>query len=140
MDRILGIGNATVDIVYSLPEYPAENDEVRCDSRVVSRGGNAANTLVVLAGLGYRCSWAGMLSDDAEGRFVQQDLASNGVDTRYGHVSPRGAMPVSTVILSAATGSRTIVHYRDLPEYDLAEFGGIALDLSLIHISEPTRH
>ena len=127
MDRILGIGNATVDIVHSLPAYPAENDEVRCDSRVVSRGGNAANTLVVLAGLGYRCSWAGMLSDDAEGRFVQQDLVSNGVDTRHCSVSPRGAMPVSTVILSAATGSRTIVHYRDLPEYGVIDFEGITL-------------
>ena len=36
-------------------------------------------------------------------------------------------MPVSTVILSAATGSRTIVHYRDLPEYGVIDFEGITL-------------
>jgi ketohexokinase len=127
MARILGTGNATVDIVHSLKAYPAENDEVRCDSRVVCRGGNAANTLVVLSQLGHRCSWAGVLTDDADGRFVRDDLTGTGVDTVHCRTLSRGAMPVSTVILDTTSGSRTIIHYRDLPEYRAADFHAIPL-------------
>jgi ketohexokinase len=127
MARILGTGNATVDIVHSLKAYPAENDEVRCDSRVVCRGGNAANTLVVLSQLGHRCSWAGVLTDDADGRFVRDDLTGTGVDTVHCRTLSRGAMPVSTVILDSTSGSRTIIHYRDLPEYRAADFHAIPL-------------
>ena len=127
MARILGTGNATVDIIHSLAVYPAENDEVRCDSRVVRRGGNAANTLAVLSLLGHRCSWAGVLAGDTGGRFVQDDLAACGVDTGHAWHVPDGVMPVSSVILCTRTGSRTIVHYRDLPEYRAGDFQSISL-------------
>ncbi len=141
MARILGTGNATVDIVHSLTAYPAENDEVRCDSRVVCRGGNAANTLVVLSQLGHRCSWAGVLTDDADGRFVRDDLAGSGVGTAHCRTLSRGVMPVSTVILNTTTGSRTIVHYRDLPEYRAADFHAIPLqDFDWLHFEGRNPH
>jgi ketohexokinase len=134
MARILGIGNATIDIVHTLPAYPAENDEVRCDSRTVCRGGNTANTLVVLGQSGHSCSWAGVLTDDADGHFVRDDLAAAGVETAGCQIVSRGAMPVSTVILGAARGSRTIVHYRDLPEYRAETFSDICLqDFDWLH-------
>ena len=134
MARILGIGNATVDIVHTLTAYPAENDEVRCRHRAVCRGGNAANTLVVLGQSGHRCSWAGVLSNDAEGRFVRDDLAAAGVDTAACRIASGGSMPASSVILSATTGSRTIIHYRDLPEYGAGDFNAIPLqDLDWLH-------
>ena len=134
MARILGIGNATVDIVHSLTAYPAENDEVRCEDRRVCRGGNVANTLVVLGQSGHRCSWAGVLTDDADGRFVRDDLAAAGVDTACCRIAARGTMPVSAVFLGTATGSRTIVHYRDLAEYGAEDFHGIPLqDFDWLH-------
>jgi len=134
MARILGIGNVTIDIVHSLTAYPAENDEVRCDSRVVCRGGNTANTLVVLGQLGHRCSLAGVLTDDVDGHFVRDDLAVAGVETLHCRTVSRGAMPVSTVILNTTTGSRTIIHHRDLPEYRPADFRAIPLqDCDWLH-------
>ena len=134
MARVLGIGNATVDLVHSLAAYPAENDEVRCTARTRRRGGNAANSLVVLAQSGHSCDWAGVLTGDADGRFVRSDLAAAGVGTTYCRIEPGGTMPVSMVILSAATGSRTIVHYRDLPEFDAADFAAIPLqDFDWLH-------
>lgn len=134
MARILGIGNATIDIVHSLTAYPAENAEVRCDSRVVCRGGNTANTLVVLSQFGHRCSLAGVLTDDADGHFVRDDLAASGVETVHCRTMSQGAMPVSTVILNTTTGSRTIVHHRDLPEYRPADFQAIPLqDCNWLH-------
>ena len=127
MARILGTGNATLDIVLTVDGYPQENDEIRCTDRSVRRGGNAANTLVVLSQLGHACSWAGTLVDTAEGKFIRDDLESRGVDTAASRLAASGSIPVSTILLNAGAGSRTIVHFRDLPEYSLADFSSLEL-------------
>jgi len=127
MAHILGIGNATLDIIHSVDAYPHENAEIRCSERVSRRGGNAANLLVVLAQFGHACSFAGVLADDSDGRLVSADLVGNNVDITPCRTCGSGGTPVSSVLLSAATGSRTIVHYRDLPEFSCQDFA--ALDL-----------
>lgn len=68
MSRILAIGIATLDIVNLVADYPPEDSEVRALDQRVSRGGNATNTLVVLSQLGHRCSWGGVLAEDADSR------------------------------------------------------------------------
>lgn len=127
MAAVLGVGNATLDIIHLVERYPRENEEVRCRSRLLRRGGNTANTLVVLSQLGIACSWAGVLADNADGHLIGQDLQDHGVDISPCRLLANGSVPVSSVLVSAETGSRTITHYRDLPEYGYAEFA--ALDL-----------
>jgi ketohexokinase len=127
MAHILGIGNVTLDIIHHVDAYPHENAEIRCSNREHRRGGNTANLLVVLAGLGHACSFAGVLAGDSAGRQVSADLLDNGIDIAPCRTCDSGSMPVSSVLLSAATGSRTIVHYRDLPEFSPADF--TALDV-----------
>ena len=129
MARILGTGNATLDIVLTVDGYPQENDEIRCTDRSIRRGGNSANTLVVLSQLGHTCSWAGMLVDTVEGRFIRDDLENHGVDTAVSRFSGSGSVPVSSILLNAVTGSRTIIHYRDLPEYSFTYFSSIELQV-----------
>jgi ketohexokinase len=126
--KILGIGNATLDIVLTVDGYPRENDEIRCTDRSIRRGGNAANTLVVLSQLGHTCSWAGMLVDTAEGRFIRDDLEAHGVDTAASRFAGSGSVPVSSILLNAGTGSRTIIHFRDLPEYSFTDFSSLELE------------
>lgn len=127
MAKILGIGNATLDIILTVASYPQEDHEVRCIDRAIRRGGNAANTLVVLGQLGHACSWAGVLVDNADGRFIRDDLETHGVNTRSCRLVETGSVPVSSILLNAGTGSRTIVHYRDLPEYSFADFRSLEL-------------
>jgi ketohexokinase len=127
MAKILGTGNATLDIVLTVDGYPQENDELRCTDRSVRRGGNTANTLVVLRQLGHACSWAGTLADSAEGKFIRDDLESRGVDTAAVRFAGAGSVPVSSILLNSRTGSRTIIHYRDLPEYSVADFRSLEL-------------
>ena len=107
--------------------YPQENDEIRCTDRSVRRGGNTANTLVVLSQLGHTCTWAGMLVDTVEGRFIRDDLESHGIDTAASGFASSGSAPVSSILLNAVTGSRTIIHYRDLPEYSFTDFSSLEL-------------
>ncbi len=129
MASILGVGIATLDIVNTVDRYPVEDAEVRAKTQRRSRGGNATNSLVVLSQLGHRCGWAGVVADGADGRFVLDDLARQGVDTRLCRSQPGGVLPTSYVTLSRETGTRTIVHYRDLPEYDFASFAHIELSV-----------
>ena len=125
--RVLGIGNAALDVVSVLEHYPREDAEVRAAARHTVRGGNTANTLVVLSQLGHRCAWGGVLADDPESHQILEDLARYAVDPGPCTRCPGGRTPVSHVWLSRATGSRTIVHFRDLPELRAEDFARIDL-------------
>ncbi len=127
MARILGVGNATVDIVNVLDFYPAEDQECRAEAQYVSRGGNATNSLVVLSCLGHRCSWAGTIAADHYSRLIREDLDRYAIDLRYVREVGTGATPVSCITLNRANATRTIVHFRDLPEYGFQEFEQIDL-------------
>ncbi len=125
MARILGIGIVTLDIINTVRRYPLEDGEIRASAQRRSRGGNATNTLVVLSQLGHRCAWAGVVADGADGQHVLADLGGHGIDTRLCRTVAGSTIPTSYITLSAETGTRTIVHYRELPEYDFASFAVI---------------
>ncbi len=132
--RILGVGVATLDIVNSVEDYPAEDEEVRATAQQRQRGGNASNTLVVLATLGHACEWLGVLADDAEAGEIVADLERHGVGHAHCPVITDGCSPVSWVIRNTRTGSRTIIHHRRLPELHFDQFAAIALqDFDWIH-------
>jgi ketohexokinase len=128
MARILVVGNATLDIINVVDSYPQEDQEVRASSQHVRRGGNAANTLVVLSQLGHSGSWAGTLAEEPNGELIREDLLSHNIGLTAVHNVSRGKVPTSYVTLSRLNGSRTIVHYRDLPEYPARDFASIDLD------------
>lgn len=133
-ERVLGVGIATVDIVNQVAAYPPEDAEVRALDQQVVRGGNAANTLAMLRRLDRPCTWLGTLADDAGAALITADLAHRGID--HGHaVTIAGAhTPTSYIALSQATGSRTIVHHRNLRELSARDFAGVPLvDLAWIH-------
>lgn len=134
MSRILAVGNATLDIINVVDSYPNEDQEVRAVSQHINRGGNAANTLVVLSQLGHRCHWAGSLADEPGGQLIRDDLLEHGINLDAVHNVSRGKVPTSYVTLSRLNGSRTIVHYRDLPEYPSRHFNTIDLsDFDWLH-------
>jgi ketohexokinase len=123
--RVLAVGIATLDLIHQVASYPPEDAEVRASASWRRRGGNATNTLVALSQWGHACSWAGNSSDDADADFVFADLKKYGVSTELVQRLSGGRLPSSNIVLSQATGSRTIVHYRDLPEYSAAAFADI---------------
>lgn len=128
MASIMVVGNATLDIINVVDSYPHEDQEVRACSQHISRGGNAANTAVVLSQLGHECSWAGTLVEEPGGELIRHDLQRNGIDVSPHYGIKQGKVPTSYVTLSRHTGSRTIVHYRDLPELPARHFATLDLD------------
>ncbi|MFW5724330.1 MAG: PfkB family carbohydrate kinase [Halochromatium sp.] len=133
--RILGIGIATLDIINQVERYPAEDDEVRALSQHIARGGNCANTLAVLSEFGHHCHWAGTLANDSGAEFIRQDLSARGIALDAAKTIPGSATPTSYITLSRATGSRTIVHHRDLPELSAADLARTDLGaLDWVHL------
>ncbi len=134
MARVLGIGVATYDVINTVEAYPPEVGKVRIIEQRLARGGNAANTLVVLSRLGHRCAWGGVLAADTASDWLLGEMRRCGVDTRYARIEVHGTAPTSYILLSRATGSRTITHYRDLPEFSDSDFARIEVsDHDWIH-------
>jgi ketohexokinase len=125
--HILGIGIATVDIIQSVADFPTEDSKIRALSQRSSRGGNATNTLVVLSQLGHYCSWGGVCVNEPHGQLILQDLASHHVDTRFCRIESQGQVPSSYIIINQRTASRTIIHYRNSPEFTLSDLQRIPL-------------
>ena len=113
MASILLLGTATLDLVFGLSHYPHADEEMRADSLRTVRGGNAANSAVVLSQLGHQAEFLGTLADAPETSVITQDFERYGVG--YAHC-PRlpGKPPTSSIYLAGDT--RSIVHYRDLSE------------------------
>jgi ketohexokinase len=130
MGRVLAVGNATLDIINVVDDYPREDQEVRAISQQFRRGGNACNTLAVLSQLGHDCSWAGTLVDEPDAALIFADLDEHQIDHTAHHSATHGKIPTSYVCLSRHSGSRTIVHYRDLPEYHFTDF--LRIDLNTL--------
>lgn len=134
MARILGIGNATLDIINSVDRYPHEDSEQRALSQRICRGGNTANTLVVLNQLGHHCSWAGVLAEEPDAGHICADFDRYQVDYSPALRVAQGKVPTSYIISNRRNGSRTIVHVRDLPEYPAERFQGLGLqDYDWLH-------
>jgi ketohexokinase len=129
MTRVICVGIATLDIVNRVREYPPEDSEVRALGQSRRTGGNAANTAMVLAQLGLEVRWLGNLGQPCE--IAERDFSRHGVDISDAVRIVGKPMPTSYILLSEATGSRSIVHYRDLPEYRASDFA--SLDLGGVH-------
>lgn len=128
MAHILAVGNATLDVINIVDSYPHEDQEVRAQSQHRNRGGNATNTLVVLSQLGHDCAWAGTLAAEPDAERIEADLHEHRIDLGAVHTVANGKVPTSYVTLSRLSGSRTIVHFRDLPEYHSRDFARIDLE------------
>lgn len=131
MAKILCTGIATVDVINEVDHYPHEDDEIRTLTQTKHRGGNATNTAVVLSQLGHQCYWAGTLLhksvQESDSQFILDDLLHYHINVDYCEFLEQGNIPKSYITLSRDTGSRTIIHYRDLPEFSLAAFEKIDL-------------
>lgn len=128
MAKILGVGIATVDIINYVDNFPQEDAEVRASRQTICRGGNVTNTLTVLSQLGHQCYWAGTLANESDTSRIISDLEQYHINTEYCRYYQGGKVPTSYITLNVKNGSRTIVHYRDLPELDFTAFQSIPLN------------
>ncbi|MBS3799978.1 MAG: carbohydrate kinase [Thioalkalivibrio sp.] len=124
MARILSSGIVTLDHTLDVETFPTEDSEVRAIASTTQPGGNAANTASILAQLGHRAALAAVVAEGAAGTDLLARLEARALETAPCVRKP-GATPTSHILRSRATGSRTIVHHRDLPELAAGDLDGL---------------
>lgn len=129
MARILLVGTATLDLVFELDHHPAPDEEMRARSLRTCRGGNAANTAVVLSRMGHQVEFLGVMAEAPETVVIERDLAKHGVNFHHCPKLP-GLPPTSSIYLTGQ--HRSIVHQRDLPELSAHHFS--ALDIAAFDV------
>jgi ketohexokinase len=122
MSRILTTGIATLDIINQVDHYPAEDEELRAEVQSIRCGGNATNTACVLAQFGFEVHLLATLGEDNAAEQIRRQLQANAVVTERLVTIPQGRTPTSYITLNRANASRTIIHYRDLPELEENDF------------------
>jgi len=126
MYKILLSGIATLDIINVVNDYPQEDEEIRAIDHYEQRGGNGANTAVVLSQLGNKVEFVGVLTESSDGKKINNDLLRFNISINYCQYD-NGQSPTSYITVNSKNGSRTIVHYRSIPELGFDTFNKIPL-------------
>ena len=127
MAHILLTGIAVLDIINHVSTFPEEDTEIRACGQSIRRGGNASNSATILSQLKHDCMLAAPVSDDAPGQFIVTDLKQNNIQLATSCLHHGYTTPTSYITLNQENGSRTIIHYRNLPELCFNQFDQIDL-------------
>lgn len=105
---LLVVGDANPDVVLSgAPRGLAYGQrEHLVSSGALVLGGSAAITACGAARLGLRTAFAGLVGDDAAGRFVLEELVSRGVDVSHCTIGPE---PTAMTVVLADGSDRAIL-------------------------------
>jgi sugar/nucleoside kinase (ribokinase family) len=96
---LLVLGDAKPDLIVSTDRIPEfEEGERLVESSVLTLGGSGAIAACGAAALGLRVAFAGVVGDDAFGRFVVESLRTHGVDTAGIVVDPERTTGLSIVL------------------------------------------
>jgi len=119
--RVVCIGIATLDAIVVVDRLPRTDERMPGRDSALAGGGVAATAAVTLARLGIPVSLIGRVGDDRAGRWIRDDLASEGVDVRALRLLSDTRSPLSAVLVEQSGGARAIAP-------DLGDAGPIALD------------
>lgn len=101
-------GLATLDVVQTVERVPGANEKVVATGLAVAAGGPAANAAVTCAALGVPARLVTRIGGGALGEAVRRDLVDAGVEV-VDLAGPGATPPVSTVLVTRATGERAVV-------------------------------
>jgi len=110
--EVVGLGQSCIDHLSLAPAFPAEDSKQEFDRLLIQGGGPAATALVCLARLGRRTAFVGRVGDDDFGRFIQEGLMAEGVDTAFLRVSPGADSQYAFILANSGQGTRTVFWTR----------------------------
>ena len=111
--RVICVGSAVVDYVFSVNEMPARPSKHKARAFEIVGGGLAANAAVAIARLGGSAMLASRLGADETGARIVDDLKSEGVDCTRVRLIEGATSPISAVMVDPS-GERMIVNHSDL--------------------------
>ncbi len=112
MAKVLCIGHAVQDFVFSVATMPATADKYRASGFETLGGGPAATAAVAISRLGGTAQLATRVGDDTLANLIATELEGYGVDCRLMRRMDGRHSSVSAVLIDSA-GERMIVNYLD---------------------------
>jgi sugar/nucleoside kinase (ribokinase family) len=106
--KVVVLGDANVDMVIRLPDRAPGQVDLTGSEPQLYGGGSAANVAVGLARLGASVTFIGSVGDDGFGRWLADDFAREGVDTR-GLIAIHDAFTPMVIALIEPAGERMVV-------------------------------
>jgi sugar/nucleoside kinase (ribokinase family) len=108
--RVLFVGRSTYDVLYRLDHLPAEDSKVFAREFYAAPGGPALNAALTHALLGGHALLVSAVGGGRWAAAVREQLQRRGVELLDLGAGTAYETPLSTTLLNAATGSRTIIN------------------------------
>jgi sugar/nucleoside kinase (ribokinase family) len=108
--RTLFVGRTTLDAVYSLDHFPAQDTKVFARDLRVAPGGPALNAAITCALLGGRAELMAAVGGGPWAELVRKELERLGINLIDLAAGTAYETPMTTVLLDAAHATRTIVN------------------------------
>ena len=109
---VVGVGINATDTVIGLPHFPTLDSKVEITSAERRAGGQTASAIAACQRWGLRTRYVGKIGDDEAGKFQQNEMAREGVETIW--ITAPGCMSQSSFILvDEKSAERTVLWKRD---------------------------
>lgn len=105
----LFVGLVTLDLVYLATSAPSNNQKIVASDYTVASGGPATNAAVTFSHLGNQATLLGVVGTNSITQLIQADLNSYGVAIADLDPTQSQPPPVSSIIVTQATGERAVV-------------------------------
>jgi sugar/nucleoside kinase (ribokinase family) len=105
----LFVGMVTLDLVYLATQLPGNNQKVVASDYTVAAGGPATNAAVTFSYLGNQATILGVVGIHPITHLIRGDLESRGVAIAELDSSSTQPPPVSSIIVTKATGERAVI-------------------------------
>ncbi|MCG8585750.1 MAG: carbohydrate kinase family protein [Pirellulales bacterium] len=111
---LLAAGNFITDYVKIIDAWPDQDMLATISSESMSNGGGPYNVLKDLAALGvdYPLEAAGLLGDDANGRWIREDCAAHGINPAQLRTTTEASTSYTDAMCVESDGRRTFFHQR----------------------------
>lgn len=110
--EVVGLGQACVDYLGRIAQFPKEDDKVELMDLHIQCGGPASTALVTLSRFGIRTSFLGSISDDPFGMEIIKALENEKVDFTFLKVTPGYLSQFAFIAINKEDGRRTIFWTR----------------------------
>lgn len=131
--RVLAYGDPNIDLVFAVGRAPQSNQKVLGRRLGSFAGGTVANAACAAAALGCRTRAFGRVGDDADGRFLLDAYACDGVATDLVRTQD-GAVSASAMVMLEPGGEKALV-YAPLAgsAFDAQALAGALAQCSLLY-------
>ncbi len=141
MKKGLFVGLTTLDLIYQAAQLPDSNQKIVATDYVVSAGGPATNAAIAFRHLGNQATVLSVVGAHPMSHLILTDLREQGVHLADLHPTRSEPPPVSSIIVTQATGERAVISINavntsatpdQIPSHILQDIELQAVDIVLI--------